>query len=391
MPTARELLDQADALMRRNRSLVRDDIPVLTEAVPPETAAQMTQSSLLAEGPAEPRERFDAPPTAFDELDDVPVLTDAVEEIEVPSVLDPIEPGGEPSAWLDFDDDGARSVIDAAADSIVVVPDIETPEPERDQTDVERFDRELQPAGRDGGAYAEPQPAQLEHAPGGAAEIVAQPEEAVFVEETAEPDEAVIVEEPTALQDDSVAEEFAPRSDESAVVEKSAPQPDAAVEEATAFYDEPIEEPGVLQDEAGVAEVTAAQADQPAVTEEFAPQLDESVVLEEPAAQPDESDIVEAIDLPAQPAIEESAAPAPAHDDARWTEMAEEIRMQVLQRIDLFTDIGLREQLGVHLRPIVDRASAELVATINREVGELLRAYIAETIEREIERWRQEN
>jgi len=68
--------------------------------------------------------------------------------------------------------------------------------------------------------------------------------------------------------------------------------------------------------------------------------------------------------------------------------MAEEIRMQVLQRLDLFTDTGMRDQLGARLQPIVDRASAELVETINRELGELVRGYVAEAIEREIESWR---
>ena len=58
--------------------------------------------------------------------------------------------------------------------------------------------------------------------------------------------------------------------------------------------------------------------------------------------------------------------------------------MQVLQRIDIFTDTGLREQLGARLQPIVDRASADLVDAINQHVGELLRAYVAEAIEREI-------
>ena len=52
--------------------------------------------------------------------------------------------------------------------------------------------------------------------------------------------------------------------------------------------------------------------------------------------------------------------------------------MQVLQRIDIFTDTALREQLGAQLQPIVDRASAEMIETINREVGTLLRAYIAD-------------
>lgn len=62
--------------------------------------------------------------------------------------------------------------------------------------------------------------------------------------------------------------------------------------------------------------------------------------------------------------------------------------MQVLQRIDLFTDTGLRDQLGLRLKPIVERASADLIATISLNVGELLRAYVAEAIEREIESWR---
>ena len=89
-----------------------------------------------------------------------------------------------------------------------------------------------------------------------------------------------------------------------------------------------------------------------------------------------------AVTLPAEPAT------PPVPDAAHWEAMAEEIRMQVLQRIDLFTDTGLRTQLGERLQPIVDRASADLVATINQHVGELLRAYVAEAIEREIDSWR---
>ncbi len=93
---------------------------------------------------------------------------------------------------------------------------------------------------------------------------------------------------------------------------------------------------------------------------------------------------------PAASAIEITPAmQAPlAADDPRWAALAEEIRVQVLQRVDLFTEAGLQSQLQQHLQPIVDRASAELVATINRQVGQLLRAYVAEAIEREIEKWR---
>ena len=78
--------------------------------------------------------------------------------------------------------------------------------------------------------------------------------------------------------------------------------------------------------------------------------------------------------LVAPPAVSALPDVAVADDAAKWDAIAEEIRMQVLQRIDLFTDTGLREQLGMRLKPIVDRASADLVATINLHVGELLRA-----------------
>jgi hypothetical protein len=102
--------------------------------------------------------------------------------------------------------------------------------------------------------------------------------------------------------------------------------------------------------------------------------------------------------MPAQ--SDELAAPVEARasgvaaetpdDPVRWAALAEEVRMQVLQRIDIFTDTGLQQQLTARLQPIVDRASADLVATINQHVGTLLRAYVAEAIEREIEKWRQE-
>ena len=79
-----------------------------------------------------------------------------------------------------------------------------------------------------------------------------------------------------------------------------------------------------------------------------------------------------------------------SNDDPQpWDRIADDIRMQVLQRIDIFTDIGLQDQLRARLRPIVDRASAELVESINRHVGELLRSYVAEAIEREIDKWKQ--
>jgi hypothetical protein len=86
--------------------------------------------------------------------------------------------------------------------------------------------------------------------------------------------------------------------------------------------------------------------------------------------------------------VKESGPLARSEDWTRWEALGDEVRMQVLQRVDLFTDVNLREQLSAHLQPIVDRAGAELVATLSTEVGRLLRAYIAVAIEREIDKRR---
>src|SRR5204863_3275383 len=97
------------------------------------------------------------------------------------------------------------------------------------------------------------------------------------------------------------------------------------------------------------------------------------------------------------PVSAEPAAPVPepvgaaaANDEERWNALAEQISMQVLQRLDLFIDTGLKAQLAAHLQPIVERAGAGLVETINDHVGQLVRTYVAEAIEREIVQWRQQ-
>jgi hypothetical protein len=89
-------------------------------------------------------------------------------------------------------------------------------------------------------------------------------------------------------------------------------------------------------------------------------------------------------------ARETGGAPA-ANDDERWRALADQISMQVLQRLDLFIDTGLKTQLASHLQPIVARAGAELVEAINDHVGQLVRTYVAEAIEREIAQWRRDN
>jgi hypothetical protein len=96
---------------------------------------------------------------------------------------------------------------------------------------------------------------------------------------------------------------------------------------------------------------------------------------------------------PAPVVVDDSAerAAKAAAEEERWRALAEQVSMQVLQRVDLFTDTGLKAQLAGHLQPIVERASAELVKAITEHVGGILRTYVAEAIEREIAQWRREH
>jgi len=258
MPSARELLQQADALMRRNRArAVNTEIPELTEMI-----------AMLAPVPI-------AVPVA---LDDVPELTDAVEEIEIASIVELPDDGDEASGWLHHDR-GDWSVMGRGQDSIVArLPTANAP-----ARDVERARSLLAIVGK----------------PGAAADRI-----------------PAVVPALPAVE----------------------PAPPAIASAMPAVESAPSPAPGV------------------------------------PAA-----DVVVPL-ATSQPAI--------ADDWARWEVIAEEIRMQVLQRIDIFTDTRLRDQLSAQLQPIVDRASVEMVTTINEQVGKLLRAYIAEAIEREIEKWR---
>ena len=315
MPTARELLEQADALMRRNRTRTGNtqpaeaDIPVLTEAVD----AALPAVDDTADMPSQPEPYQDEESVAQDAggvetrtpvlaLDDVPVLTDVVEEIEAPSIAELPDALDEPSQWLDADR-GETSITGPLPDSIVVVP-----------------------------------PAIAE----------AERESPL---ERAEPS--------TEQADDSHAE-----------IDITAPA-DYGVDQSS----------------------EASDVDELALDALEASDVDELEQLEAPAsaaAQPPSASAVVASALALVAHHEPPAvATIPVDDDERWDSIAEEIRMQVLQRIDIFTDTGLRERLTARLQPIVDRASADLVATINQHVGQLLRTYVAEAIEREIEKWRQ--
>jgi hypothetical protein len=271
MPTARELLDQVDALMRRNRSREKDrrsGPATLTDALGARRDSVLAPTVILPDAersqatPIGPETMVDADPISLDTLADVPILTDVVD----------VWPGSRTS-----------------------------------ETDAE--------------------------APQSGAS-------------------------PQALPD-------------SAPVDAA----EATPVRAAALHDAPA---------ASVVGVTV-------IEEEFILDIPpEPAPFSEP--KPAEQKVVEwpPHEIPepvreSQPEIHAQPVPASGVD---WDAIAEEIRMQVLQRLDLYADTGLREQLGVRLQPIVDRASAELVTTINRELGELVRGYVADAIEREIESWR---
>jgi len=349
MPTARELLEQADALMRRNRSAMIDDIPVLTDSVPATSVPRALRLRVpAARAPAAP------PPHV---ADPIPTLTERVAPGSPPEKEAVVEEG-EPSDWLQLGA-GEPSIIGEAPDSIAIVPPVpQAPPPVTEEivlkapSEAEKsFDEDL--ASRM--VPAAPPPAIREPTPTAAALAAAY-------EHVEAPAEVPYVEDETLLGESTI-----PAEAEEAV-------PEAREEEAADALEVGAESSGWGEAESAGVEVSAVEIAGEPPGEPEAPRR---------TAEPFEDALLGA-------PLETTAtlAAAASAENARWSSMAEEIRVQVLQRIDLFTDTGLRAQLGARLQPIVDRASADLVATINQHVGELLRAYVAEAIEREIESWR---
>jgi len=319
MPTARELLEQADALMRRNRAPEHEsDIPELTD----EIAVAATGAPSRAMTASRPITRVR--PVSDD---DVPELNDAVEELSIHPLPDD---EGEVSRWLEANM-GEPSITGPAPDSIAVVPPstLRTPLP------------------------------KTEPARNPAPPVLAAPSAAV----------------PTAP---ATAAPAAPTAADAPAVPSAAAALAAA--RAAGTLSGQLAEPPPPGDPGFEAMLGATPAEA-AFEQELAPVAAAPSPLA-PASAHGEST--------ALPSVAETVPPA-IPDEQRWVGLAEEIRMQVLQRIDIFTDTGLHGELAARLQPIVDRASADLVTTINREVGQILRAYVAEAIEREIETWRESN
>lgn len=464
MPTARELLEQADALMRRDRdalgtgerarpsstpiattprplaaavsprtiqrepiapSVARTSLPfhptdspafaasgvapevaassvsaepeARLQDVPPQVAAtivpELRDEAAIAAGPRGIAPAIDADfPTLTDvvvdvveaeeDAEDVPLLTEAVAAIDV------VEPDGivdgEPSIW-DVSAEG-RSVLGRAPDSVSAVPPLDrmpvAPPSERD------------PLGLDRPAPGFVAPPSALAPPGRAAGVV--------------PAEPSAADAPVAEAGEGVPEAAFPEPELAPVGAPGSDAPAGWVREAPAVP--PPEGQGAqTADEVSsvVTEILDVAAPTPpieaAALAGFAPLrpqpgYDAGATLDWDETEPVVGENAEAAE-PAAPvpgaageATEATgpsgAAGAPPFDEARIAEAVDEIRMQVLQRIDIFTDTTLRAKLGEQLTPLVERASADLVAAINQHVGDLLRTHVAEALEQEIERWR---
>ena len=289
MPTARELLEQADALMRRNRKRGKGrlGLPTLTDSPGVDRDTSLAPTVILP----------DAPATSVD-----PIVLDAPRDVDA-TVPDPV---------LDTDPISLDTLADVPVltDAVVAWPP-----------------------------------------------LTASRENAEIAGEAIDADIAG-----TATVETDAGDAFPASAGEAEAVAASARPPAVLEQEAS----EPAHE------EAPAAPAASAARPEDDFILEIPPAQQEA-----PAALDDDSPI---------PSVAGPATLMPVGRD--WDALAEEIRMQVLQRLDLFTDTALREQLGARLSPIVERASAALVETINRELGELVRGYVAEAIEREIESWR---
>lgn len=333
MPTARELLDQADALMRRNRKRGKDrlgDVPTLSDALDGGRDSALAPTLILPPaGTAIDPIVFDAPkegdpgssgpaddvdPMPLDTLADVPVLTDVV--------LD----------WPPADVAVGHLAAQALREPAIVA---------------------TSPVA---GAVFPEMPGSAGSAGSWAADALTQP---------GTPRDAGDAFPASAAEAEAAASALPPP----AVLEREA---------------DDVSGPATPQ-VADAVEATHRDGADGAMPPRV-PFLDDDFILEIPPMDQGAAPPVHAAPTPAS-----IAATTLASGSREWDALAEEIRMQVLQRLDLFTDTGLREQLGARLAPIVERASAQLIETINRELGELVRGYVAEAIEREIDSWRNQN
>jgi hypothetical protein len=372
MPTARELLEQADALMRRNRQEAERAVrgpglapgpPSLREAPAARidsgprsvSPAIVPAAAVVAGAPA--MAPVPAPAPAFVPAAPVPpaIVARAADDADIP-LLDEAVEGTSPAT----DADGFPLLTDA-------VDEIEVAAPPVDEGEASDW---LLPPPEDESVLG-PSPPSVAIVPPALSDAHA----------SADPRSAIVVDVESAL---TSPRPLAPEIEDLTRASLAEFDPDVTVRRVAPDLGVPVAPPRPVPPEIeDLAEAGLADLDTDVTwTRPIRPAAVAGPSAAAPQRESPASGTREPVDE--TPVAEPPVMPS----EADWDALAEEIRMQVLQRIDMFTDTGLRERLGERLKPIVDRASADLVATINQHVGELLRAYVAEAIEREIDRWR---
>jgi hypothetical protein len=340
MPTARELLEQADALMRRNRG-GDTGIPVLTDVIPDESAMPSR---------AGPSTRERTGPAARGQIADARAPRDWEERNEAKRA-----PENAPA------EDGTRAAVPPEVGEQTDEPAVAASVGDIDALAInDDAERDLEPP--------------------------------LLTDALANNDDAEGDLEPPLLTD--VVEEIAINL---------APLPPAMAEgDPSAWLGPDTIDPalhsitGLAPDTVGVVPPVTSRAPEPRAeapgqADERDPMVSRTLRAagSEPTPPPTGSTPPERTEIPAA-SPRESVPAEVTNDEERWRALAEQISMQVLQRLDLFIDTGLKTKLASHLQPIVARASAELVETINVHVGQLVQTYIAEAIEREIAQWRKQ-
>jgi hypothetical protein len=358
--------------MRKNRSRADADIPVLTDAIavapaasplfaptvvpaareagPVAFASSDTPPVATVESANESMLSTNAPPTDAPSAE-VPLLTDAVGDMLADFESLPPQPAarrgsmeGDPSDWLVMDtiDPSTHSITGRGPDTLAVVPPMT-----------------LKAAGS--AATPPPMGSQLRE------QRAAEPSPPTLALVTERPTEEASAAAPVQSSEASAPALQSPQQRDPAAAVRSPPESASAASAAAPEESVPVTKAQSSEERAGAA----------------------------PLPDPDQGSALETA-----PTAEESIAAPTAHssgerlpgtaDEELWRTLAEQISMQVLQRLDLFTDSGLKAQLASRLQPIVERASAELVGEITEQVGRLVRTYVSEAIEREIAQWKRD-
>ena len=350
MPSARDLLQQADALMRSHRNVGAGEgsetVPVLTDVAIPAGAGVVT------------RQR----------VEEIPVLTNVVARAREPD-LDLTIPDERPYSRVMFPSTQTESSLLPLSE----MPSI--PEFEQDKQDsagvAGRQDESLQGRALEPAILSEETPKWLE------ADLLDSPLDAPApsLEVESRVPQRDEWDSPPAPSSADCADESVPAGVSPADQQPAQP---SDIEPSEALF-EPID-PGASvsaeheapQDQAE-ARIAAAANDEPP------PALNPPAALNAPAASnpPDALNVPSAFNPP--PAFRPPRQPPTSAE-----ELAETVYFQVLQNLDLYTERALQQHMTAHLSPIIERATQELLTTLNANLGALMRQFVADAVEKQL-------